>query len=376
MEQISDIEFRAEKVYKNLKSKFGYLIREVVSNAIHATMIKKNHEKKETYQPSIEVKINFDDNQQKGEIIIKDNGEGFNQVNSHYFSLIDKQNPNKQELNLHPMGQGRLSIVYFSDYAKYYSVYKDAELYKHKEFDYPPLNSQSSLFELDELEDDVIEKKDTETILTIQLTKQQTYNRARTFFNHYSDIEKLENWFIENFFPFFMNVKNLQLSLTYDNGSKIINRQSIENNIENISFSVDLNPVQEFILWLVKKSEKLKAKNQITCYARHLRAELDGGKIEYEIDLSDSYDWFLTSKYFDDRVDQKGDKIEISEDAVEKIQAALTNELDKHFASQIEENRKKSRNNYKDAKKKYKSLAQFMDEGQISSTNKILNFRT
>ena len=44
MEQRSDVEFRAEKLYKNTREKFGYLIREVVSNSIHAVLIKNPRE--------------------------------------------------------------------------------------------------------------------------------------------------------------------------------------------------------------------------------------------------------------------------------------------------------------------------------------------
>ena len=41
MEQKSDVEYRAEKLYKNSREKFGFLLREVVSNSIHATFIRE-----------------------------------------------------------------------------------------------------------------------------------------------------------------------------------------------------------------------------------------------------------------------------------------------------------------------------------------------
>ena len=41
MEQKSAVRFRAEKEYKNSRGGFHYLIREVVSNSIHAVLIKK-----------------------------------------------------------------------------------------------------------------------------------------------------------------------------------------------------------------------------------------------------------------------------------------------------------------------------------------------
>ena len=38
---------------------------------------------------------------------------------------LDKKNSEKEKLNFHPLGQGRLAIVYFADSAEYETVYKD-----------------------------------------------------------------------------------------------------------------------------------------------------------------------------------------------------------------------------------------------------------
>ena len=44
MKQESNVRFRAEKEYKNSREKFFLLLREIISNAIHAVLIKKNKE--------------------------------------------------------------------------------------------------------------------------------------------------------------------------------------------------------------------------------------------------------------------------------------------------------------------------------------------
>lgn len=111
MEQKSDVEYRVEKLYKNSREKFGYLIREVVSNAIHAVIIRKNLNQQEGYIPRVEFAVTSGEG--SVEIVVKDNGEGFNQSNCHYFTHLDTKNSQKEKLHFHPQGQGRLSVVFF-----------------------------------------------------------------------------------------------------------------------------------------------------------------------------------------------------------------------------------------------------------------------
>lgn len=109
MKQESNVSFRAEKEYKNSREKFFLLLREIISNAIHAVLIKKS--KEETHIPKLSLNIVFDD--AKCEIELTDNGEGFNAKNQMYFEELDKKNPEKEKLNFHPLGQGRLAIIFF-----------------------------------------------------------------------------------------------------------------------------------------------------------------------------------------------------------------------------------------------------------------------
>ncbi len=374
MEQKSDVEYRAEKLYKSSREKFGYLIREVVSNAIHATVIRANQENNPHYTPTIDVVIDFREN--NCEIVVTDNGEGFTNLNRKYFTHLDTKNPQKEELNFHPMGQGRLAIVFFSDKASYESVYKNKDgEYRKKLFNYP--ETSLPLFDIEQSEGTRTDKVDSETILTLKLNKQQTYKRANTFFSKYQDIERVKNWFIENFFPFFMENEKLQLSINFNGHKASINQNYIEKNVSSVPFKVsferETNASYEFKLWLVKKEDKPKSINQITCFARHLQAEIEEAKIEYEIDLPIAYDWFLTAEYFDDNVDQKGDKIVIPRDHVDKIKLSLAAALNEHFASEIKKNRAETRKSIEIVKEKYLSLSAFLDEENAASANKILN---
>lgn len=50
MEQKSNVQYRAEKEYKNSREKFFLLLREIISNSIHAVLIRQNK-----YNPQIQI---------------------------------------------------------------------------------------------------------------------------------------------------------------------------------------------------------------------------------------------------------------------------------------------------------------------------------
>jgi hypothetical protein len=242
-------------------------------------------------------------------------------------------------------------------------------------FDYPERTQQ--LFDLSCLGVSSVSQRDTGAILRLQISKQQSLGRANTFFSKYSDVDKLATWFIDTFFPFFMENETLNLKIDIDGTIVSINKDFIEKNVKQISFCVKLDVSTDedtpFHLWLVEAATRTpKSRNQVACFARHLRAEIEGGKLEYEIDLPKLYDWKLTSEFFDDNVDQKGDKIEITSSDTEKIQAALNEALDAEFSSQISANREESGKNIKLAMDKFHSLAVFIDSKLNSETRKVL----
>lgn len=363
MEQKSNVQYRAEKEYKNSREKFFLLLREIISNSIHAVLIRQN--KSKNFIPDIKLDIIIDDIQCR--IELTDNGEGFNENNSLYFNELDKVNQEKEWYKFHPLGQGRLAIVYFSDSAEYETVYKNTEgKLKKKTFKYP--DSNTDLYSLDLFPEDEIQNSDTYTKLTIKINKQASLSRARTFFSKYSDCDKFKDWFVENFFPFIVSNEKLAINVAYNGEDPItINKDSLESSAKPRPFDITFvnDKKYQFKLWLIRKAMPMAGENPIICFARNLRAELSNGKLSYFIDNEDGYLLYLTSDYFDECVDTKGEKIEISTDAISQIDQKITEILDDEFKVVIANNQKKTGCNFKSFRRNYPSLETFVDQSEI-----------
>lgn len=81
MEQSSNVQYRAEKDYKHSREKFFLLLREIISNAIHAVLIRQS--KESNFNPELNLSIEYDETQCI--IELTDNGEGFTENNSECF---------------------------------------------------------------------------------------------------------------------------------------------------------------------------------------------------------------------------------------------------------------------------------------------------
>lgn len=339
MEQKSNVQYRAEKEYKNSREKFFLLLREIISNSIHAVLIRQN--KETNFIPQLDLNITFDENQCK--IELRDNGEGFTEKNRLYFEELDKKNLEKEQFNFHPLGQGRLAIVYFTDSSEYETVYKDKDgTYQKRTIPYP--NTSDGLFNFDEFVEEMPEIKDTYTKLTAYLNKQNTLGRAKTFFYKYPNSKAFKQWFIETFFPFIVTNEQLVVNIIF-NGEDVT----------------------------VKKGTQMHGENPVICFARNLKADLSNGKLSYSIDNNDGYLLYLTSEYFDEHVDTKGEKIEIPVDDILKINKKINEILDIEFSSIIENNQKETKRNLKNFKKKYPSLETFIEDSNIIDDKKIVN---
>ena len=372
MEQKSNVQYRAEKLYKNSREKFYFLLREILSNSIQTVLIRKEKEKgKGNYAPEVSLVVNFTD--KDCSITLKDNGEGFTPINTACFDELDKKNEEKDKFHFHPLGQGRLAIIYFTDSAIYETVYKDAkgEL-KAKKFPYP--KQEEGLFSLVDFEEDVTDAKDTYTLLKLEINKQQTYGRAKTFFRKYNDIEGLKKWMTETFFPVIVSNNDLTINLEYNGFSDSITLKGLE--VETANEPFKLAPYgdseYDFKLWLIKSGEKLKGDNTITCFARNLKAELVNGKITYTIDSQEGYLLYLTSEFFDEYVDTKGESIEITNEAVIAINDKINEVLDKRFKETIESNQKENKKNLKSFKQRFPSLDAFIPENAFEESKKIV----
>ncbi len=371
MLQKGDVEFRAEKLYKNAKEGFSFLIRETVANAIHAAILRQNKEKNFD-NPKVSLSIEREDKNIK--IIIQDNGEGFTQENRRYFSSLDLKNKEKEKLKLNPQGQGRLAMVYFTDFSEYTSIFKKEEgQLEHQVFEYPAQEGQSILFDIETQEGVIISDSNIGTTLEMQIYSPTSLSRAKNFFAKYDTLDGFENWLIENFFPFFIENEKLIVDVSMDSEKATITKKNIEQNIQNIEFYVNLQDSRaSFTLWLIPNKKSSKQKHTIVCFARQLKVSLVDATFEYEIDLNDPCDWYLTSSYFDEQVDQRGDKLEIPSINIKRIQKALCNNLDDYFQEQIRENRETTRNNIDSTKKQYSSIGVFVEEEIVDQSNIVL----
>lgn len=369
MEQKSNVQYRAEKEYKNSREKFFLLLREIISNSIHAVLIRQN--KETNFIPQLDLNITFDENQCK--IELRDNGEGFTEKNRLYFEELDKKNLEKEQFNFHPLGQGRLAIVYFTDSSEYETVYKDKDgTYQKRTIPYP--NTSDGLFNFDEFVEEMPEIKDTYTKLTAYLNKQNTLGRAKTFFYKYPNSKAFKQWFIETFFPFIVTNEQLVVNIIFNGEDVTVKKGNIESETERKPFEINLaEGNKSFMLWLIKKGTQMHGENPVICFARNLKADLSNGKLSYSIDNNDGYLLYLTSEYFDEHVDTKGEKIEIPIDDILKINKKISEILDIEFSSIIENNQKETKRNLKNFKKKYPSLETFIEDSNIIDDKKIVN---
>lgn len=368
MEQKSNVQYRAEKEYKNSREKFFLLLREIISNAIHAVLIRKS--KEGNYTPELKLNITINDSQCK--IELTDNGEGFNENNQKYFEELDKRNPEKERLNFHPLGQGRLAIVFFADSAKYETVYKDKNSkYYKRTIPYPSISE--GLFSFSEYQEEDAANS-TYTKLTILINKQQTFGRAKTFFKNCHNSELFKQWFIETFFPFIINNETLIINISLNGDGFTVKKDNIEAETLKEPFELVLSDDNKysFTLWLIKNSKPMHGDNPIICFARNLRATLSNGCLSYSIDNDDGHMLYLTSDFFDEYVDTKGERIDISFNDITSIQREIDKILDKRFKDVIENNQKATKRNLKEFQKKYPSLEAFVVESNIVGEKNII----
>lgn len=371
MEQSSNVQYRAEKEYKHSREKFFLLLREIISNAIHAVLIRQS--KESNFNPELNLSIEYDETQCI--IELTDNGEGFTENNSECFEKLDKTNAEKDKHNFHPLGQGRLAIVFFSDSAQYESVYKDANgMYHKRTFPYP--DESGGMFKFENLYNEELSATNSYTTLRILINKPLTLGRAKTFFKNYSNGSSFKSWFVETFFPFIINNERLTVNISFNNEEEIIiKKDNIEAEIKPKPFEVQLseNSSSSFKLWMLKTDGQMHGDNPITCFARNLKAELSNGRLKYAIDNKEGYLLYLTSEYFDEYVDTKGEKIEISSEDIQRINEKINETLDEEFKTIIEENKRETNRNLKNFKKKYPSLETFIQESAIIGDKNIVD---
>ncbi len=356
----SNIKNRAKKLYLHKKNGLQYLLREVVSNAIQS---KKTGESVE-----VDIQIEFaKDNQEKEleavNISIKDNGDGFTKENCECFKMLDKENESKKQLLYNPQGQGRLSIVYFTNSAKYTTVFNEEDEFFKREFDYP-LEEGVWRGAIDRKKK--VEEKETYTILNLEINGKEELKRANKFFDKYDSIEKLQEWFIEEFFSYLVEEK-AEINLCY-----LKEKKEIKINEECIKFEYS---ECDFSIWIVNTElgENKKNDTKIRPCSRGLTCKFESTyKLEYELNVP--FRFFITSDFFNDRVSETGEVINIEKKDFDSIQEEVTSALSNEFRSIIDENREKTKSNIKKIRSKYIMHSKFIDDDDVihSSLNEII----
>ncbi|UVS65452.1 hypothetical protein NXX37_22515 [Parabacteroides distasonis] len=217
-------------------------------------------------------------------------------------------------------------------------------------------------------------KNSTYTKLTILINKQLALGRAKTFFKNYPNSELFKQWFIETFFPFIISNEALVINISLNGDCFTIKKDSIEAETQKESFELTLSDDNKysFILWLIKNNKPMHGDNPIICFARNLRASLSNGHLSYSIDNSEGYTLYLTSIFFDEYVDTKGERIDVSCDDIICIQNKINEILDNKFKKVIEQNRKETQRNLKNFKSRYPSLDLFVNEGRIAEEKNVV----
>ncbi len=377
MLQKSFPEKRAEKEYKYGQKKFALLIRETVSNSIHSVILNSKNIKEQ----SLNIELNITRDEKSITLKVIDNGEGFTETNFKYFSELDSQNSNKVDANFKPLGQGRLAIIWFTNSAYYHSIFKnEVGEYNERFFYYPLLERGESLFDDNiNLKAKTTSESTLKTCLTMEINNHIHISRANTFFNQYNSLKSIAEWCLETFFPFFIEYEKLNLDISYNKESKIINKNYINENMKKIELSINFNNTndnqnKDFMLFLVPSKEKIMSKKiNISCFSRGLNVFLNGkNTIDYEIEQDIHYKGYLTSSFFDEKINSTGDEIFLEDEELSAIKMEIDNRLNKEFEEVINNNREKSISNLEKVQTRIPSLREFVKKDQVNSYNIVI----
>ncbi|WP_297577892.1 ATP-binding protein [uncultured Helicobacter sp.] len=343
----ADIKGLAERTYKNKKNGVSLILREAISNAIHACIIEKTRRGNIQYIPKIEIKIDSKNNM----ITIKDNGIGFSLEDKQTFFNIAKQNKLKTENNLPSKGLGRLVYLYFSEKISFDTINS------HKEFlfEYP---SEDSLF--DELQKSPQETNETNgTILTLTIKE----SLLKTFINRYKqNMEKLQEWILNIFAFLLYDLNDLNFSITIDEKTKSISLNQVDKECHKITIQGKEYNVS---LLSVKGGEKLAIK----LVAHKLLVDKD---LKYDREIKELRQTiYVASPLLDDRITHDGLSVEI-DDIKNEIEEGITKILDEKFKSYFEKQQNESIQNLSNTKQKFPFLADFMQKPSSINGHKII----
>ena len=371
MQHKSEVERRAEKEYKNKKHGFSYLLREVISNALHSCVLSQD-----CAQPRIDLNIFYEED--KTSVEVSDNGEGFTKENYDCFEVLDSLNAKKEDQHFFPKGQGRLAIVYYTDSCEFNSTFLENGSVYIRRFLYPK-KDDVGLFDASECSKcNESENPEIKTKISMICTTQQKQLRAKTFFSEHDSAQKIKTWVLSNFMPFFLPCgevesrgrSNIVLDITFNEETAKISREDLNYFAERIEFSLSLNGEEyPFCLWLLKDSNEGGELQTISC-ARGLVVAVKPHDLKYDFSAKEKFKVFVTSAYFDDRVSSIGDAVELENEIYEVINGAISANLDAYFAAEIRENREKTKKHFSDYEKELPLFSQFLDPNVLAESSR------
>lgn len=347
MDTYASLRGLATSFYKNKRNAVELILREAISNAIHACIIQYKQNENNKYLPEISIIINSEEKSIK----IEDNGIGFSEDDKRLFFDIAKSNILKQENKLPSKGLGRLVFIYFAKNIHYETTHNK----KFISFEYP--QQEDNLFKIYNQE---FENTDKENGTSLILNMDEKY--LKTFIKKYANpIERFEEWIIDNFAFLLYDFKELKISASIDKKIKEMQFSNIDKKEFNIKIYDKEFPIEILIV-------NSKSNLDIKLVAHKLLIEK---KIDYDrIINSLNKKIYISSPLLDDRITADGLNAEI-EDIKSELEEEITKVLDKEFDELIAKQREKSRENLSVTKSELPFLAEFMPDFESINGYKI-----
>ena len=333
MNTFADLTGLATQTYKNKHKAVELILREAVSNAIHACII-EHRQGNQGYLPKIYIHINSNENSIK----IIDNGVGFSESDRNNFFDIAKSSELKRENQLPSKGLGRLALVYFGTNISFKTTHNK----KSFSFIYPP---KIDLFTV------ISEKpQDTNDLngTTLDLNVNKSY--METFIKKFKIIDDFEEWILDEFAFLLYDFSDLKIHIDIDKDTKNIELSKIDTE----KFEVSINGQKANLeILMVDSTNKLNIK-----FVAHKLPITPSVNYERTIN-SLKKKIYIASPLLDDRITPDGLGAEI-EDIKQDLEQEITKILDKKFENELIRQRNESCNNLSNTKNELPFLADFM----------------
>lgn len=335
MDTYASLNGLATNFYKGKKNAVELILREAISNAIHACIL-EHKQQKQGYLPKISIHINS----QSSSITVIDNGIGFSESDKKIFFDIAQSNSLKQKNSLPSKGLGRLVFVYFGKNISFETAHNKKAL----SFTYPPSNEVSLFDFVNQPSRDTNNPNGT----TLKLNIDKSYMEA--FIKKFKVIDDFEEWVLDNFAFLLYDFNVLKIHIDIDNNVKRIEISKIGKKETNIQIN---NQQYNLEILFVDSNANL----DIKLVAHKL---LIDKTVKYDRTIKGlKRKVYIASPLLDDRITADGLNAEI-EDIKQDLQQEITRILDKEFENFIHKQREESRDNLSKTKNELPFLAEFM----------------